>query len=33
VDTIQALQRGWPEVTEDERKANLEARRTLEAEA
>jgi PPK2 family polyphosphate:nucleotide phosphotransferase len=33
VDTIQALDLGWPEVTEEESKANLEARRTLEAEA
>jgi hypothetical protein len=33
VDTIQALELGRPEVTEEERKANLQARRTLEAEA
>jgi PPK2 family polyphosphate:nucleotide phosphotransferase len=33
VDTIQALDLGWPEVTEEESKANLEARKTLEAEA
>jgi PPK2 family polyphosphate:nucleotide phosphotransferase len=33
VDTIQALDLGWPEVTEKESKANLEARKTLEAEA
>jgi PPK2 family polyphosphate:nucleotide phosphotransferase len=33
VDTIQALDLSWPEVTERERKANLEARKTLEAEA
>jgi PPK2 family polyphosphate:nucleotide phosphotransferase len=33
VDTIQALDLGWPEVTEEENKANLEARKTLEAEA
>ena len=33
VDTIQALDLGWPEVTEEESKANLEARKRLEAEA
>jgi PPK2 family polyphosphate:nucleotide phosphotransferase len=33
VDTIQALDLGWPEVTEEESEANLEARKTLEAEA
>jgi PPK2 family polyphosphate:nucleotide phosphotransferase len=33
VDTIQSLDLGWPEVTEEESKANLEARKTLEAEA
>jgi PPK2 family polyphosphate:nucleotide phosphotransferase len=33
VDTIQALDLGWPEVSEEERKGNLEARKTLEAEA
>jgi PPK2 family polyphosphate:nucleotide phosphotransferase len=33
VDTIQALDLGWPEVTEEETKANLEARKRLEAEA
>jgi PPK2 family polyphosphate:nucleotide phosphotransferase len=33
VDTIQALDLGWPEITEKESKANLEARKTLEAEA
>jgi PPK2 family polyphosphate:nucleotide phosphotransferase len=33
VDTIQALDLGWPEVTEEESKTNLEARKTLEAEA
>jgi PPK2 family polyphosphate:nucleotide phosphotransferase len=33
VDTIQALDLGWPEVTEEERKANSEARKRLEAEA
>jgi PPK2 family polyphosphate:nucleotide phosphotransferase len=33
VDTIQALGLSWPEVTEQQRKANLAARKTLEAEA
>ena len=33
VDTIQALDLSWPEVTEQERKANLAAREKLEAEA
>jgi hypothetical protein len=33
VDTIQALGLRWPEVSEDERKPNAEARRQLEAEA
>jgi PPK2 family polyphosphate:nucleotide phosphotransferase len=33
VDTIQALDLGWPEVTEEESKANMEARKMLEAEA
>jgi PPK2 family polyphosphate:nucleotide phosphotransferase len=33
VDTIQGLDLSWPEVTEEESKANLEARKTLEAEA
>jgi PPK2 family polyphosphate:nucleotide phosphotransferase len=32
VDTIQALELSWPELSEEERKANLEARKTLEAE-
>ena len=32
VDTIQALDLSWPEVTDDERKANLAARKKLEAE-
>ena len=32
VDTIQALDLSWPEVTEQERKANLAAREKLEAE-
>jgi PPK2 family polyphosphate:nucleotide phosphotransferase len=32
VDTIQALDLRWPEVTEQEREANLQARKTLEAE-
>jgi PPK2 family polyphosphate:nucleotide phosphotransferase len=32
VDTIQALELSWPEVTEQERKANLEARKQLEVE-
>ena len=32
VDTIQALDLGWPGVTEEESKANLEARKRLEAE-
>ena len=32
VDTIQALDLSWPEVTEQEHKANLEARKKLEAE-
>jgi polyphosphate kinase 2 (PPK2 family) len=33
VDTIQALELRWPEVTEAEHEANAEARRRLEAEA
>ena len=33
VDTIQALELRWPEVTEAEHEANVEARRRLEAEA
>ena len=33
VDTIQALDLSWPEVTDDERKANLAARKKLEAES
>ena len=32
VDTIQALDLSWPEVTDDERKTNLAARKKLEAE-
>ena len=32
VDTIQALELSWPELSEEERKTNLEARKTLEAE-
>jgi PPK2 family polyphosphate:nucleotide phosphotransferase len=32
VDAIESLELSWPEVTEDERKANAEARRKLEAE-
>jgi polyphosphate kinase 2 (PPK2 family) len=32
VDTIQALDLSWPEVTEQDRKANLEARKKLEQE-
>ncbi len=32
VETIQALDLSWPEVTEQERKANLEARVKLEME-
>ena len=32
VDTIQALELGWPEVSEQEREANLAARKKLEAE-
>jgi polyphosphate kinase 2 (PPK2 family) len=32
-DTVQALGLRWPEVSEEERKANAEARRQLEAEA
>ena len=32
VDTIQALDLSWPEVTDDEREANLAARKKLEAE-
>jgi polyphosphate kinase 2 (PPK2 family) len=33
VDTIQSLDLQWPQVSEAEHKANLEARRLLEAEA
>ena len=33
VDTIQALDLSWPELSEEERQASLEARKTLEAEA
>ena len=33
VDAIQALDLSWPEVTEQEREANLEARKQLEAES
>ena len=33
VDTIQALDLQWPQVSEAEHKANVEARRLLEAEA
>ena len=32
VDTIQALDLSWPEVTEQEHKSNLEARKKLELE-
>jgi hypothetical protein len=32
VDAIEALELSWPAVAEDERKANAEARRKLEAE-
>jgi hypothetical protein len=32
VDALESLELSWPEVTEDERKANAEARRKLEEE-